>query len=43
MFFRFFDELRAAKAPITLKEYLTLIETLSTLAGLDGEMKELNR
>jgi len=29
MFFQFFDELRAAKVPVTLKEYLALMEALS--------------
>ncbi|MDE2266397.1 MAG: VWA domain-containing protein [Alphaproteobacteria bacterium] len=29
MFFAFFDELRAAKIPVTLKEYLALMEALS--------------
>ncbi len=29
MFFAFFDELRAAKVPVTLKEYLALMEALS--------------
>ena len=29
MFFRFFDELRNAKIPVTLKEYLALMEALS--------------
>ncbi len=28
MFFTFFDELRAAKVPVTLKEYLALMEAL---------------
>ena len=26
MFFQFFDELRAARIPVTLKEYLALME-----------------
>jgi uncharacterized protein with von Willebrand factor type A (vWA) domain len=29
MFFQFFDELRAAKVPVTLKEYLALMDALS--------------
>jgi uncharacterized protein len=29
MFFQFFDELRAAKVPVTLKEYLSLMDALS--------------
>src|SRR5260370_37198874 len=29
MFFQFFDELRAAKIPVTLKEYLALMDALS--------------
>jgi len=29
MFFQFFDELRSAKIPVTLKEYLALMEALS--------------
>lgn len=29
MFFQFFDELRAARVPVTLKEYLALMEALS--------------
>ena len=29
MFFSFFDELRAAKVPVTLKEYLALMEAMS--------------
>jgi uncharacterized protein with von Willebrand factor type A (vWA) domain len=29
MFFQFFDELRAAKLPVTLKEYLSLMDALS--------------
>ncbi|BCW88109.1 hypothetical protein sos41_12470 [Alphaproteobacteria bacterium SO-S41] len=29
MFFNFFDELRAAKVPVTLKEYLALMEAMS--------------
>ncbi|HEX9159286.1 MAG TPA: VWA domain-containing protein [Rhizomicrobium sp.] len=29
MFFRFFEELRAAKVPVTLKEYLSLMDALS--------------
>src|ERR1700683_2297366 len=29
MFFQFFDELRSAKVPVTLKEYLALMEGLS--------------
>ncbi|HEY6578980.1 MAG TPA: VWA domain-containing protein [Rhizomicrobium sp.] len=29
MFFQFFDDLRAAKVPVTLKEYLALMEALS--------------
>src|SRR6185312_4716485 len=28
MFFNFFDELRAAKIPVTLKEYLSLMQAL---------------
>ncbi|MEJ0040847.1 MAG: hypothetical protein WDM81_00845 [Rhizomicrobium sp.] len=28
MFFQFFDELRAAKIPVTLKEYLALMDAL---------------
>jgi len=28
MFFTFFDELRAAKIPVTLKEYLALMDAL---------------
>ena len=28
MFFQFFDELRAAKVPVTLKEYLALMDAL---------------
>src|SRR6185295_13111222 len=28
MFFNFFDELRAAKIPVTLKEYLSLMDAL---------------
>lgn len=30
MFFRFFDELRSAKLPVTLKEYLALMDALSS-------------
>src|ERR1700742_1890876 len=29
MFFQFFDELRAARIPVTLKEYLALMDALS--------------
>ena len=29
MFFQFFDELRAAHVPVTLKEYLALMDALS--------------
>ena len=29
MFFRFFDELRSARVPVTLKEYLALMDALS--------------
>src|SRR5579859_5318025 len=29
MFFQFFDELRSAKVPVTLKEYLALMDALS--------------
>src|ERR1700756_1187022 len=29
MFFQFFDELRSAKIPVTLKEYLALMDALS--------------
>ena len=39
MFFQFFDELRAAKVPVTLKEYLALMDALAipraVLAGYD--------
>ena len=30
MFFQFFDELRSAKVPVTLKEYLALMDALSS-------------
>src|SRR3954452_9338480 len=30
MFFQFFDELRAAKVPVTLKEYLALMDALNS-------------
>ncbi|MBV9062792.1 MAG: VWA domain-containing protein, partial [Alphaproteobacteria bacterium] len=30
MFFQFFDELRAAKVPVTLKEYLALVDALDS-------------
>jgi hypothetical protein len=29
MFFQFFDELRSARIPVTLKEYLALMDALS--------------
>src|SRR3974390_111949 len=29
MFFQFFDELRSARVPVTLKEYLSLMDALS--------------
>ena len=28
MFFQFFDELRSAKIPVTLKEYLALMDAM---------------
>ena len=33
MFFQFFDELRSARVPVTLKEYLALMDALAIVAN----------
>ena len=44
MFLNFFNELRAAKVPVTLKEYLSLMEAmdkrLMTSAGCKKKIKQ---
>ena len=43
MFFSFFAELRGAKVPVSLREYLTLMEALQKrVAALIGSAKDSN-
>ena len=35
MFFQFFDELRAARIPVTLKEYLALMAAMGVMISIN--------